>query len=594
MKKLKQILTVSLAAALMLSTAACKSQNTSSANSSKSASTTDFSNATPIKLTVFSQTANFSGTQGGWFAKILKDKFKVTLQIISGQGDGANLYQTRSASGNLGDIIIFGSNIQNFTDSVKANLLTDLTPYLSTQGKYIKEHYPKAISRMKTDYGSGKAVYGLPNSVSANKATDSSDGNDLTYGNYMLWSAYKAAGMPTINTLEDLLPALQKMQKAHPKADNGKKTYGFSLFKDWDGDLMSNNKQYTCLYGYDEWGFNLIKADGSEFQSILDTKGQYYRNLKLYFHANQQGLLDPDSYAQSQSDHSEKLKNGQILTNWWAWDCQSQYNTAERTSNSYKNTTTGVTGADGYVFIPVKDEKIISNGFSPSGVNYEICIGSKCADKARAMALINWMYSPEGVETAFDGPKGLTWNIKDGKPYVTDFGKTALLNPKSKIDSKWGGGTYEDGQDKLNDFKCVAENSTDPTFGEPYLYSRWTSYQSATQTDLIKEWSSKIAGGAKTVHEYCENNNQIDIAPGTAIQTPVLSTSVATTENNVKSIITTYSWKCAMSKTQSEFDTNWNTMVKQAKAAGIASVDSAYKAQWQKLAAARKAAASGK
>ena len=58
----------------------------------------------------------------------------------------------------------------------------------------------------------------------------------------------KAAGYPELNTLEDLLPALQKMQEAVPTSDSGKQTYAISLFKDWDGNLMSNAKPEASLY----------------------------------------------------------------------------------------------------------------------------------------------------------------------------------------------------------------------------------------------------------------------------------------------------------------------------------------------------------
>jgi len=584
-------LTYTLAIAVLASTMGCAKTSTSS-TAATSSGATDYSKADAETLTVFSQTANFTGTQGGWFAKILKDKFNVTLKIISGQGDGANLYNTRSASGDLGDIIIYGSNIQNFTDSITAGLLTDLTPLLATDGQYVQKTYPKSIEYMKETYGNKTAVYGIPNNLATEKATESSDGNDLTYGNYMLWSAYKAAGSPTISTLEDLLPALKKMQTAHPKADNGKKTYGFSLFKDWDGTMMSNAKQYTCMYGYDEWGFMLIYADGSKEESILDPNGQYYRNLKLYHDANKEGLLDPDSYAQSQSDFQTKLQNGQILSDWWQWCCQPQYNTTERTASSYSNSTTGVSGADGYVLIPISDEKIITNGFKPAGANYEVAIGSKCADKNRAMAVINYMYTPEGAESTYDGPEGLNWELKDGKPTLTDFGKKALFDPaNSTVSDDYGGGKYQDGQNKLGDFKFVAQYSNDPNFSEPFYYDAWSSYNSTT-TDLMKDWSAAITDGEVVTHKFLDKNNQTIVIPGTTVQEPVLTTEVSAAKTTVSTIIRKYSWKMVMTTSDTEFTTYWNSMISEAKAAGIDDVDEQYMAQWKLLAAARKEAAS--
>ena len=52
--------------------------------------------------------ANYQGIQSGWFAKIVKDKFNMELNIIAPNvaGGGDTLFQTRSAAGDLGDLIL--------------------------------------------------------------------------------------------------------------------------------------------------------------------------------------------------------------------------------------------------------------------------------------------------------------------------------------------------------------------------------------------------------------------------------------------------------------------------------------------------------
>lgn len=59
----------------------------------------------------------------------------------------------------------------------------------------------------------------------------------------------------------------------------GEKTYAFSFFKDWDSNLMNAVKQPCCFYGYDEYGFVLVKADSSDYQSIIDPDSLYVRVL---------------------------------------------------------------------------------------------------------------------------------------------------------------------------------------------------------------------------------------------------------------------------------------------------------------------------
>ena len=61
----------------------------------------------PIQIEIYSQLANYSGRQTGWGAALMKDLFNVELVIIPDQ-DGT--YQTRTQSGNLGDIVVWGAN----------------------------------------------------------------------------------------------------------------------------------------------------------------------------------------------------------------------------------------------------------------------------------------------------------------------------------------------------------------------------------------------------------------------------------------------------------------------------------------------------
>ena len=78
----------------------------------------------PITLTMFSQLANFAGEQGGWFAKELKDRFNVTLKIVSTNVD-TNALTSAMSAGELGDIVVMGEMSGDFMDCVKADLILD-------------------------------------------------------------------------------------------------------------------------------------------------------------------------------------------------------------------------------------------------------------------------------------------------------------------------------------------------------------------------------------------------------------------------------------------------------------------------------------
>lgn len=83
---------------------------------------------------------------------------------------------------------------------------------------------------------------------------------------------------------------MKQLQEMVPKSDSGEKTYAISLFKDWDGNMMMCAKNYASFYGYNELGFVLTKADGSDIQNILDDDGQYVRALRFYLRLTRKDL----------------------------------------------------------------------------------------------------------------------------------------------------------------------------------------------------------------------------------------------------------------------------------------------------------------
>lgn len=83
-----------------------------------------------MTVEVFDSLASSQGLQkSGWFAKIVKDKFNIKLNIIAPNVSGGDtVFDTRSASGNLGDLVIVGTGNGRLNKLVKAKLIEDMTP----------------------------------------------------------------------------------------------------------------------------------------------------------------------------------------------------------------------------------------------------------------------------------------------------------------------------------------------------------------------------------------------------------------------------------------------------------------------------------
>jgi len=530
-----------------------------------------------LTIDVFCSQANYQGIQSGWFAKVVKDKFNMELNIIAPNvaGGGDTLFQTRSAAGNLGDLVMIGAENGRLADTVNAGLLYDMTELLATKENV--SQYTLGMDMLKDLVGTDK-IYAIPSAVTSLPATAPSEGLDLVFGPYIRWDQYEAIGKPAIDTLEGLLPVLKQMQDQFPTSDSGQKTYAISLFKDWDGNMMTLAKQPACFYGYDEIGFLLLKADGTDTQVITDSNSEYVRSLKFYNEAYQMGILDPESTTQNYDTLFTKMSDGAVLFSPWPWLGQAAYNTIDNKE-----------AGKGFMIAPVKDLQIFSYGASPSGSKYVVGVGSQAQDPERMVDFIDWLYSPEGImmSTAQTGgtcgPEGLTWEVVDGRPVLTDFGKEALLNGDATMPEEWGGGSWKDGTSQLN-FTTVLPKDINPRNNVPYNYTLWDSVIEMNSTPLDKNWQSFM--GANSTLDYLTKNNGYVVAPGNPYIQPAEPSEISTLRAQCKAIIVENSWKMVFANDATEFDALLKEMQETVDGLGFADVV----AFDQEVAAALKAA----
>ncbi len=516
----------------------------------------------PLVIDVFDSLANYQGMQSGWFAKLVKDKFNMELNIIAPNVSGGDtLYRTRAAAGNLGDLIICSGQNNNLQDLVTAGLVIDMQDYLK-DGEIMK--YEKAIRNLNDPIDS-TAIYAIPSSVSFQNCTQPSESGDPTFGPYLRYDLYAALGYPSIETLDDLLSVLAQMQALQPVSESGNPTYAFSFFKDWDGNMMNSAKQPACFYGYDEYGFVLAKADGSDYQDIMQDDSFYLRNLKMYFDANQLGLVDPASPNQNYNEMFDKYAAGDILYAPWPWLGQSAYNTLS-------NRTSG----KGFMFVPIEDMQILLNGCNPYGDDTSIiAVGRNAKDPERLADFINWLYSPEGIYansaqsvTGTAGPEGLTWEMTGDGPALTEVGVEALLRSDVKLPDSWGGGMWKDGISRIN-FTTVILTDTAPN-GYPYRYTQWDSYRQMDDTTLEKAWKNHMQ--ADSTMDYLLQTGKYLVSPGCSYFSTTESNEISTIRNQCKRIIVDTSWAMVFAKDEETFYELQSTMQETVRSLGYEQV----------------------
>ena len=207
-----------------------------------------------ITLTVFSELANYSGEQVGWIAKMLKEKFNVVLNIIPST-DG--VYETRMESGNLGDIVVWGSDGENYTRAMQAGLLYDWNEddLVKEYGPYIYANMQAALKKNASisEKVTGKpTVYGFGHNV----AGSNGDHASFFYTWDLRWDLYKELGYPEVKSLDDLVQVLADMKKLCPTDENGNETTPLlTLLKnkfqqDWYAiqDQMAEDGPFMPLY----------------------------------------------------------------------------------------------------------------------------------------------------------------------------------------------------------------------------------------------------------------------------------------------------------------------------------------------------------
>lgn len=487
-----------------------------------------------ITVDVYDEFANYQGIQSGWFAKAVKNRFNMELNIIAPNISGGDaVLQTRSAMGNIGDLVVVNTANGKFNDLVNSDLLFDCENLV--KNKDIMKNYSNAI--IKTNKLAGrKGIYGFPNSISSQAATEPSEVMDPTFGPYIRWDYYKKLGYPEMENLDDFLDVLEDMQKLARKEEGCDDIYAISLFKTWDDNMMNNAKQIACMYGYDELGFVLSKADGSAYQNIIDSGSIYIKVLEFFNKANERGLADPDSMSQNYDTWITKYKEGKVLYSPWPWTGQSTFNTDGNTAKG-----------KGFKIAPVKDMQIFSFGCWPDGDSTRvIAIGSNAKDPQRMADFIDWLYSPEGMQingnaNGAAGPLGLTWKIStNGQPVLTEFGKKALFGGQVEVPEEYGGGDWDAGRPALN-FRAVNINNIDPFTKEPYDYTCWKSTVKSNKNALEDDWKEKM--GADTAIEYLIKHNMLLTAPGANYSTPAEDINITTVRERCKEMVVKNSWK---------------------------------------------------
>ena len=498
-----------------------------------------------LTIDIYDAAANYHGIQTGWFAKVVKDRFNLELNIIAPQVAGNELYATRAEEGNLGDIVVVDK--KDFSDLLKAGLVRDISDKLVEcenimQFKTQIDVYNKGLTGEEGKY------YGIPSEMTDTSPTTLTD--DVIYSSPMLrWDLYTEIGRPKIENLDDLLDALKKIQDLHPTNEAGDPAYALSLWADWDGNDnmigIANVVQLTTWYGEKIKQSAILKPDNT-FSEIYDRANAYYKITKWLNKAYQMGLVDPESGEQDWTSIMNKLQTGRAYLMWYSWEV-GFWNSVDRLNNG-----------TAFIFIPVGDQLYYADADRYYGSDRMFGIGSKVEGEKydRIMKFLDWYASPEGVTFQHAGIEGLNYTVGDDGKFIPFHDDALMAN--LPVPEEYGGGGYNDGNNAINQW-IASSICVNPLTGERYAQKFWQSYKDMTMTEMKKEWQEYFQ--AEDAVDYMKKNNQLLASPSVDFTPDPDSNDIASIRVDVNKQLCTYTWQLIFCETDDDFEALWDKMV---------------------------------
>jgi hypothetical protein len=212
----------------------------------------------------------------------------------------------------------------------------------------------------------------------------------------------------------------------------------------------------------------------------------------------------------------------------------------------------------------VNDSDYVGNGHYV-GINKN----TKHLDKA--LAFLDYYFSPEGTWQLYNGRQGVAWDLdENGEPYYTELGWQIRYN----------GVAFPNG-DMIHKGATFTANGAGITrYASHPLYKRradgldWvTKPHYPGETPLAADW--KRVMNAEDDMDYFSKNNMLIKRPFARIPTNVPE-DILILAQRIGQVVQPGSWRMVYAKDEAEFNAIWADMVSQAKGMGVDRVNQWY------------------
>jgi putative aldouronate transport system substrate-binding protein len=487
---------------------------------------------------------------------------RVTGMILDFQSVNDDKFNVIIASGDLPDFVEVdtGKYLKTLVDG---GAIITLDKLLATNGKDIARNVPKAISFRKNfrSFGTGN-LYSIPVQVGLD-----ADGQEASIGPTLRWDLYKDIGAPAMRSDDDLLKALGQMVQKNPKTTDGKTVYGVGIWSDWGA--WPYNLLFQTIDGYYNFGSAFVKNTdpNTVLDNYSDSRSPFWKGVTFYYKANRMGIFDKDSFVQKWADFAAKCTAGQelfSLANWATGDF---------------NRDNAMNGK-GFMVIPLDYGAQWKGATMPLGwPDKDWAITKSCKTPDRAMDLINYFYSYEGIRMLYSGVKGVHWDIVGGKPQMLD----SAIELRQKGGAEWESQGIFEGLANcgLGPFTInPADGLPLSLWQTPQVYSRGLNALQKSFSDFYNvpypnaAFAAKLAAGKNT-----NQKGQDQLSPGIM---PAPPDDIQRLAGKLEDTAVRGAVKCVLATSDSAFEAAKTQLIADLKAAGSDRYFQWYVAEWKK------------
>lgn len=362
---------------------------------------------TSYKLKILHNWNGSTGSDNGMtpVEQVIKEKTGVTLEWEYTKGSETEKVNQIFATQNLPDIYTgpaWGGELDGIIKAAREGQLVDISDKLSSYPNLMKsiapENVPPALYEKAIDAYDGKKYLLLQNQPATNE-----DGMDWLYGFYVRKDIAEKLGVDpqSVKTKEDFYNFLKKIKDANLQV-NGQPVFPLGGFSNGWAVGIGNTMFYSGASYVD-------KGDGTVEHNFF-TKG-YEEYTLFYRKLIEEGLLDPETFTQTDPIAKEKINQGRIAI------LAAHYPAILDASKEYAS------AHPGSEFVPlgpleradVEPDRPVDLAIQGNNVTAitKNCKG-ECVDAA--LKFLDFMASDEGFMLARYGVEGVHWEMKEGKP----------------------------------------------------------------------------------------------------------------------------------------------------------------------------------